>query len=149
MNRLWLIVLSIFLFASCKQVEVGKMQAFNVKGFSGNSLTVDLQFEVFNQRMLPVTIKQSEFSLLIGDRELGVATLQKAIKLNPNTLDSYYFPVELNLSKDITSYFSIFKILRKSNETILLKGWLMVQTGPFKKKMNFEKEIKKDEIPFL
>ena len=148
MRKILLFTFLLGIFASCRQIEVGKMESFALKSFSGRSIFIDIKFEVNNPRALPVKINNAEFTLTAGDQSLGTAILQNPVKLAANKRDSYYFPLELKLSDNIGSYFSIMKILKKNTGPFVMKGWIDVRSGLVSKKLNFEKEIGKDEIPF-
>ena len=148
MKKYLLLLLSLLFLVSCRQIEVGNIKSFTVKSFSGRSIMVDMQFDINNPKKLPVSIKNAEFMLIIGGKTLGTAVLQKEVSIAANKRDSYYFPLELKLSDNIGSYFSILKILKKNEEPIVLKGWLNAQSGIITRKFNFEKEIGKDEIRF-
>lgn len=81
----------IFLASRGGLKEVKLNQISNVSNFqkNGKMMTADVTLSILNENSFPIVVKPSQLDVLMNDRLIGIAYLNKKVKFNKKSTEDY------------------------------------------------------------
>lgn len=122
---LFLVVFCSALLMGCghfKQLECTGVTGFKINKINTESIDAELQVKIKNPNRQGFSIYPSEFNVIFSGIDLGIARLNKSVRINANTEEVYNF----NLKKEFKeiSLFSVMKLIgsKGGNGIVEIKG---------------------------
>ncbi len=142
------VLLILFSISSCslyEDVEMLGVQNYDFESVPGSQVKASIVFKINNPNFYSITMKKSDFTVLIDDEELGVAGMENDLKIIKKTEGDYTLGLLLQ-ENDIRNALIplIKKAIFKKSVTFRVKGKAQAKVwGIFGKKIevNEKKEV--------
>lgn len=135
------LVLSLILFNSCSSFEDLTLRSqpnIEVRGIKDGMIEMDLIAIIENPNSQSFKVKSANFDIFLNDSPIGKSSMNKAIKIDGNSIKEYIFPVKVKLGGDDLSLGMLLGGLFKSAINLKVEG--EVKAGTFLINQNFPVE---------
>ena len=145
-----LLILSISSCSFYEDVEMLGVQSYNFESVADSQVKASIIFKINNPNFYSITMKKSDFTISIDDKELGIAAMENDLKIIKKKEDDYTLGLLLQ-EEDIRNAIMplIKKALFKKTVTFRVKGKAKAKVfGIFGKKIdiNEKKEVSVAEL---
>lgn len=157
MRSLFILLLTAPLFVSCfsyKDVSFKGVDNYKIGKIQDGELSFGFDVKLENPNKYNIKIKPTDLQVFIGDRELGIARLDKKLKIKKNSSASY--PVMINARlKNLAGagMGAILELATKKSADVRIKGPVKGSVHGFTRKMEIDEtrsiDLSKFNIPFF
>lgn len=130
-------------FSSCGKVNdisiksIGKVQ---LRGINKNTVLLNLDVEVDNPNKRKIAITKIEFKAWLKERELGIFRMTETIKLQPQAVQTYTVPVEIELRTLADAFRLATGGVDDLLEKIEVEGYIKGRSFPVRKKLTVKRQ---------
>ena len=131
----------LLLLSSCgkyKEIEVGDIQEFSIKGFVDNSLVLAIRVPVYNPSMYKITLMDLDARVYINDEYIGKVNSTEPVVLPRKSNDVHDLVVNVRLANFLGSAMKMMNLRKGSNVKLRLEGTFTAKSLGLKKKVEVD-----------
>lgn len=135
---LWGIII-LLLLGSCgkyKDIEVGDLQDFSIRGFAENALILDIKVPVKNPSMHKITITDFDARIFIDEKYMGKVTSAEPVILKRKSDEMYDIVLHVRLANFFGSAMKMMNLKRGKQVNVRLEGSFVAKSMGLKRKMD-------------
>ena len=147
MNRLksllWILILLVL--AGCgryKNIEVGDLQDYAIKGFDENALIVTLKIPVNNPSIYRITISDLDTRMFVNGQYIGKVFTDQQVVLPSRSEQIHELELRVRLANFLATAGSLMSIRRGDEVVLRLEGTFHARTFLFKKEIEVNESRK-------
>jgi LEA14-like dessication related protein len=135
-NKIFLasiLVVSAFLMSGCiglKDLKVGDIRGFNLRGIHGSQLDVEITLPVENPNAFKVKLKDADLTVTAGETLIGTIKQMDDVSIPGRSSKDYPIHVKVDLSNFKDNLFAIYGLIR-SKPGLRLSGTIKVRAFPY------------------
>jgi len=136
-------LLLIIVIGSCgkiSQIQVGEVNTFNIRGFEGNALVVELMVPVKNPSGHNISITGIDAKLSINNNFLGIINSMDTIKIPRKSAAVYNLVLYVRLANPLGAALTVMNLHKGQNINVKIDGDLTVKSGLISKKIEIREE---------
>lgn len=128
----------LLLLSSCgryKEIDVGDIQEFSIKGFVENSLVLAIRVPVYNPSMYKITLTDLDARVYINDEYIGKVNSTEPVVLQRKSSDVHDLVVNVRLANFLGSAMKMMNLRKGSTVKLRLEGTFTAKSCGLKKKV--------------